>query len=96
MGSDPDATGELLCIPPGPDAVRKLVGPILLVIDREADESTSALPEGLLLPEFRTARLDEDPPRVVYEDVCIRSGSARPARACSTIAYRAKKTVSYT
>ena len=84
MGSE-EATGELLCIPPD---VRRLVGPILLLIVRE--ESTSAEPEGLLLLE-RTARLEEEPPLVAYEEVCIRSGSARPARAC-TIAYIAKKT----
>ena len=82
MGSE-EATGELLCIPPG---VRRLVGPILLVIVRE-ESTTSVEPEGLLLE--RTARLEDDPPRVAYEDVCIRSGSARPARAC-TIASIAK------
>jgi hypothetical protein len=65
------------------------VGPILLLIVRE-ESTTSAEPEGLLLLE-RTARLEEEPPLVAYEEVCIRSGSARPARAC-TIAYIAKKT----
>jgi hypothetical protein len=69
-----EATGELLCIPPD---VRKLVGPILLVNDREPSTASDD-PAGLLLE--RTALLDDEPPRT-NEDASIRSGSAGPPTA---------------